>query len=113
MKKLLISLCLLAVPAIALAADPWTETFNGIGLGPDKDSACTGARGTAQTASLAACVLKGGTRAGQTFSDCTTTCQPVGPATACNASIVLSVTCAPSAPPPAPPAPGPTPAPTR
>jgi hypothetical protein len=106
MKKMIITLCLLGLPAVALAGEAWMETFNGAGGGTDKDGACNGAHTVAQAASLPACILKGGTRGEQKFGECACNCQMVANAQVCSCTTVLTVACTP-------PATGPAPAPTK
>jgi hypothetical protein len=110
MKKLLLSLCFLALPTLALAGETWIETFNGVGGGADRDTACNGARTTAQTAAMAACLMKGGSRGDQKFGDCSSNCQTVGPAQVCSSTVALTVVCATAG--GSPPAPAPQPAPS-
>ncbi len=113
MKNVAVCLLVLLAPAVALAGETWVENYPGLGTGQDHDGSCSVAHTTAQTASMAACTLKAGTRGTQTFSDCACNCQAVGPVQVCSCTVNLAVTCSSGGGAPAPgPAPAPTPAPT-
>jgi hypothetical protein len=100
MKKILFTMCLLGLPAVAMAGEAWMETFTGAGGGTDRETACTGAHTVAQAASLPACILKGGSRGEQKFAECACNCQTVANANVCSCTTVLTVACTPPAAPP-------------
>ena len=72
--------------AAAACAGGWSEMYAGLGSGRDRESACGTSKNDASFNSISACIVRGGRRTDEFFTECT--CSPIAEeAIICNVRI--------------------------